>query len=76
MHNRGCHDFPSNVFSLILPKIFMGDPSLSAKNSGSEKISFRGISRFSVGGRLARFSVEYFFSQSTEIFVEEPSKFH
>ena len=37
MHYRGCHDFSSKVFSLILLKNFVGDPSLSEKKSGFEK---------------------------------------
>ena len=37
MHNRGCHDFPSEFFSLKLPSIFVGDPSPSDKISGFER---------------------------------------
>ena len=37
MHNRGYHYFPSEVFSLILPKNFVGDPSPSDKFPGLEK---------------------------------------
>ena len=64
MHNRGYHVFSSKVFSLILPKNSVEDPSLSEKSSGFEKnFSMRGISSFLVrrGGGVAQFSVDYFF---------------
>ena len=76
LHNRRCCDFPSTVFSLILPSNLVGDPSLSDKISGLEKIVLGGISRFSLEGGVARFSLDFFISQSTEIFVGEPSRFH
>ena len=57
------YESPSEIFCLILPKNFVWDPSVG-KNFGYRKIfCMRGV---------ARFSVDYFMSHSTETFVGEP----
>ena len=76
MPNRKYHNFPSKVFSLTLPKNFVGDLSLSDNFSGFEKKFHQGdITVFSKGGGSTVFR-RLFFSQSTEICVGEPSRFH
>ena len=62
MPNRMYHNFPSKVFSLTLPKNFVGDLSLSDNFSGFEKNFHQGdITVFSKGGGVAQFSEDFFF---------------
>ena len=58
-----CHDFPSKIFFLKVPKNFVGEPfgAVLQKHSGSEKVyGSEG------GGGVSRFSVENFLSHSGE----------
>ena len=38
MHNRGYHNFPSKIFCLTVPKIFVGESFSVSLISGIEKI--------------------------------------
>ena len=45
MHNRGCHNFPSKIFCLTVPKNFVGIPTVFEKTFGFKNHSaekFRG----------------------------------
>ena len=53
-------DFPSKIFCLTVPKIFVGESCTVALISGIEKVWIRG------GGGVSRFSVENFLSHSAE----------
>ena len=77
MHKGGITILRRKILCLIIPKKLCRGPFSVRQNFGFRKnFCMRGISRFSVrsggGGGVARFSVDYFMSHSTETFVGEP----
>ena len=60
LHNRGYHDFPSNILRLTVPKNFVGDPSVFYKFSSMKKLWIKkGVSRFSVGSFLSHSAEDF-----------------
>ena len=65
MHNRGYHNFPSKKFCLTVPKNFVRESYCFWENFWFQKV-------LEMRKRVSRFSVEIFWSHSTEIFCDYP----
>ena len=67
----GCHDFPSEVFRLTVPKNFVGEPFFVSQNFWYRKnLWIRG------GGEYHDFLSKIFVSECRKILEGNPSVFH